>query len=86
MCLENRQKTAAMSECIYYVCFSKRYLGCVGNDEVRGKCTVNYELLETGSNGMARESNENFSFYLENRFSNISEAYYSIVAINLCYY
>lgn len=45
MCLENRQKTAAMYECIYYVRFSKFYLGCVVNDEVRGKSTVNSAFL-----------------------------------------
>lgn len=45
MCLENRQKTAAVSECIYYVLFSKCYLGSLVNDEVRGKCAVNAALL-----------------------------------------
>lgn len=45
MCLENRQKTAAVSECIYYVLFSKCYLGLLANDEVRVKCTVNSALL-----------------------------------------
>lgn len=34
-----------MFECIYYVRFFKCYLGCGVNDEVRGKCIVNFEFL-----------------------------------------
>ena len=45
MCLENRQKTAVVSECIYYVLLSKCYLGLLVNAEVRAKCTVNSALL-----------------------------------------
>lgn len=45
MCLENRQKTAAVSECIYYVLFSKCCLGLLVNEEVRVKWAVNSALL-----------------------------------------
>ena len=88
MCLENRQKTAAVSECIYYVRFSKCYLGLLLNDEVRVKCTINSALLVL--TGLAETEYEGVTLKLQPSFLKwilqTSEANYSIICIkNKCH-